>query len=202
MMIFVKGAAIRDYSMHIGALLLAAGFSNRFGGIKLLARLNNGSTVFAQTLSRLSAAVEEVVIITRPDLVSALEADESRIQSFEHAVQGMGASLAFGMRFTSHWDACIVCLSDMPFVRTATYSLLINSADKDRIVVPEFEGTRGNPVVFGCKHFDSLARLQGNSGGKSLLARHPQDLMPIKVTDPAVLMDIDTPADLAELQSL
>ena len=115
--------------MHIGALLLAAGFSNRFGGIKLLARLNNGSTVFAQTLNRLSAAVEEVVIITRPDLVSALEADESQIRPFDHADQGMGASLAFGMKFTKHWDACIVCLSDMPFVRTATYSLLINSAD-------------------------------------------------------------------------
>ena len=89
----------------------------------------------------------------------------------------------------------------MPFVRTATYSLLIESADKDRIVIPEFEGTRGNPVVFGCKHFDSLARLEGDSGGKSL-ARHPQDLMPIEVTDPAILTDIDTPADLAEPQSL
>lgn len=188
--------------MHIGALLLAAGFSNRFGGIKLLARLENGSTVFAQTLDRLSAAVEEIVIITRPDLVSALDADESQIQPFDHAYQGMGASLAFGMKFTSHWDACIVCLGDMPFVRTATYSLLIKSADKDRIVVPEFEGARGNPVVFGCKHFESLAGLQGDSGGKSLLARHPQDLTPIKVTDPAVLMDIDTPADLADIQSL
>jgi molybdenum cofactor cytidylyltransferase len=57
-------------------------------------------------------------------------------------------------------------------------------------------------VVFGCKHFESLAGLQGDSGGKSLLARHPQDLMPIKVTDPAVLMDIDTPADLVALQSV
>ena len=188
--------------MHIGALLLAAGFSNRFGGIKLLARLNNGSTVFAQTLNRLSAAVEEVVIITRPDLVSALEADESQIQPFDHADQGMGASLAFGMKFTKHWDACIVCLSDMPFVRSATYSLLIESADKDRIVIPEFNGTRGNPVVFGCKYFDSLAELDGDSGGKSLLARYPQDLMPIKVTDPAILTDIDTQADLANLQSL
>jgi molybdenum cofactor cytidylyltransferase len=202
LVIFVKGAAIRDYRMRIGALLLAAGFSNRFGGIKLLARMDNGSTVFAQTLNRLSAAVEDVVIITRPDLVSALEADESQIQCFDHADQGMGASLAFGMKFTRHWDACIVCLSDMPFVRTATYALLINSADKDRIVVPEFEGTRGNPVVFGCKHFESLAGLQGDSGGKSLLARHPQNLMPIKVTDPAVLMDIDTPADLVALQSV
>jgi len=201
-MISDEGAALRDYSMHIGALLLAAGFSKRFGGIKLLARLENGSTVFAQTLDRLSAAVEEVVIITRPDLASALDADKSQIQPFDHAYQGMGASLAFGMKFTSHWDACIVCLSDMPFVRTATYSLLIKSAGKDRIVVPEFEGARGNPVVFGCKHFESLAGLQGDSGGKSLLARHQQDLMHIKVTDPAVLMDIDTPADLTDIHPL
>ena len=200
-MLFDRGAAIRDYIMHIGALLLAAGFSNRFGGSKLLARLNNGSTIFAQTLDRLSAAVEEVVIITRPDLVNALEADESQIQPFDHADQGMGASLAFGMKFARHWDACVVCLSDMPFVRTATYSLLIESADKDRIVIPEYNGTRGNPVVFGCKYFDSLAELKGDSGGKSLLAHYPQDLMPVKVTDSAVLTDIDTQADLANLQS-
>ena len=73
----------------------------------------------------------------------------------------MGASLAFGMKFTS-WDACIVCLSDMPLCAQRLI-LLINSADKDRIVVPEFEGIRGNPVVFGCKHFESLAGLQGDS---------------------------------------
>ena len=90
----------------------------------------------------------------------------------------------------------------MPFVRSATYSLLIESADKDRIVIPEFNGARGNPVVFGCKYFDSLAELNGDSGGKSLLALYPQDLVPIKVTDPAILTDIDTQADLANLQSL
>ncbi|HBW82925.1 MAG TPA: hypothetical protein DEF79_02670 [Gammaproteobacteria bacterium] len=113
----------------------------------------------------------------------------------------MGATLAFGMRFTTHWDACFVCLSDMPFVSTATYSRLLESADPNLIVAPEYNGTRGNPVVFGERHFSSLTKLRGDSGGKSVLAEHSNHLRLIQVADPAVLMDIDTPEDLVTLQT-
>ena len=106
--------------MRIGALLLAAGFSNRFGGIKLLARLDNGSTIFAQTLNRLSAAVEDVVIITRPDLVSALEANESQIQSFDMRI-GAWAHHWLLAKFTSIGMPAL-SVSDMPFVRTSLFS--------------------------------------------------------------------------------
>ena len=58
----------------VGALVLAAGFSNRYGSIKLCAKLNNGHTVFAETLQRIRAAVSAVTIVTRPELVPKLAA--------------------------------------------------------------------------------------------------------------------------------
>ncbi len=187
--------------MRIGALLLAAGLSTRFGDTKLLATLYNGSTVFAQTYDRLSAAIEDVVVITRPELANALKLHGTQIQIFANAHEGIGATLAFGIQFATHWDACFVCLGDMPFVSTATYSRLLESADPNLIVVPEYNGTRGNPVVFGGMHFNSLTKLRGDSGGKLILAERSNHLRLIQVADPAVLMDIDTPEDLATLQT-
>ena len=102
---------------EVGALILAAGFSKRFDGIKLDAKLNNGSTVFSQTLSRISAAIPNYKVVTRPDLINVLSPIEPNLNAFEFAEQGIGASLAFGIGLVNNWHACLVCLADMPFIK-------------------------------------------------------------------------------------
>lgn len=187
--------------MRIGALLLAAGFSSRFGGAKLLASLSAGTRVFDQTYARLQAAVPEVVVLTRPELSAELEADERRVEVFTEADRGMGATLAFGMRFTEGWDACMICLSDMPFIATATYRSLAEQATPDSILLPEFDGKTGNPVVFGHEFFAELGQLSGDAGAKVLTRQYPDKVIKLAVPDRAILMDIDTPEDLAQLQA-
>ena len=88
--------------MHIGALLLAAGFSSRFGGVKQLATLDSGARVFDQTYARLQVAVPEIVVLTRPELSSELDAKARRVEVFTEAERGMGATLAYGMQFIAN----------------------------------------------------------------------------------------------------
>ena len=125
-----------------------------------------------------------VVVVTRPNLANALGIYGTQIQFCKNADPGMGASLSFRMQLTQHWDACMICLSDMPFISTATYTQLAYSAYKKLIVGPEFNGVRGSPVVFGDRHFNSLRQLQDDSGDKSVFARYPLDLKPLKVKYP------------------
>ena len=186
--------------MRVGALLLAAGFSNRFGGLKLLAPLNPEHTVFSQTHARLSSAIADLIVITRPELADKLPVDRSQLQIFAEAERGMGATLAFGMQFTNHWDACMICLSDMPYITTATYSALAEAAATNSIIIPEFDGKPGNPVIFGSDFFPELKQLSGDAGGKPVTRAHPEAVRRISVDDPAILLDIDTPEELAELQ--
>ena len=185
----------------VGALVLAAGFSNRYGSIKLCAKLNNGHTVFAETLQRIRAAVSAVTIVTRPELVPKLAAADLDLHAFERAEKGIGATLAFGIGLVQHWDACLICLADMPFVNQRTYFSLAENLSTDNIVIPTYRSQPGNPVGFGSEFFAELQLLSGDSGGQPVVMQHPGSVIKQEVDDAAILWDIDTPDDLARFQS-
>lgn len=208
-----------------GALILAAGFSTRYDGGKLDAILDNGSTVLQQTLQRISAATHDIVIITRSELIEqglldtgicqldtlrrhALTRDHSQaptdssLQVFQcpDAHLGMGHTLAFGIRQLNHWDGCLVCLADMPFIRTSSYQQLLAELRPDNIVIPQYQEKQGNPVGFGRHFFPMLAKLQGDTGGRKLLQQARQHIKLVPLNDSAILQDIDTPEDLRRYQ--
>jgi molybdenum cofactor cytidylyltransferase len=182
-----------------GAIVLAAGFSTRFGGMKLCAKLANGKTVFNQTLQNIITAIPNSIIVTRPEVAKFLSIRASKYSSlhiFKNAESGMGASLSYGIQQIRDWDACVVCLADMPFILPSTYSTIASSLTLERIVIPNYRSKPGNPVGFGSKFFPELISLIGDSGGKKIAFDNPECLYEVAVDDPAILMDIDTPADL------
>ena len=183
----------------VGAIVLAAGFSSRFGSSKLLAELSSGKTVFQQTVERVAEAFPERFVITRPKMVAALQelAEGTSILSFEHADQGMGATLAFAAQQIGDWDGCVVCLGDMPFIETATYRRIAELVTTGSIVTPTFDSKMGNPVAFGKYLYTDLKALTGESGGRKLTSMYPQAVRELQVSDPGILHDIDTPEELA-----
>lgn len=109
---------------------------------------------------------------------------------------GMGDSLANGIQHIERldWDAALIALGDMPFVKATTLQQLFNALNTRDVVVPVHDGRWGHPVGFGKAHFPALARLHGDRGGRAILqAANPFEL---PVNDPGVLLDIDTPEQL------
>ncbi len=186
----------------IGAIVLAAGFSTRFGSSKLLAPLQAGKTVFQQTLERIAEVFPERFVVTRPQLSDELQslAPGTAIRSFKRAEQGMGASLAFAAKHIGDWRGCVVCLGDMPFIKSSTYLFIAEHLSEEAIVIPTFEGRAGNPVAFSKGYFSELSMLDGDSGGKSLIQLHSQDVRRLPVDDPGILQDVDTQAELTRYQ--
>ncbi len=191
-------------SLNIGAIVLAAGFSTRFGDVKLCARLASGRTVLQQTLDNIQASIQQILIVTRPDLqplVAVLEAD---IAVCREAENGMGTSLAYGVQTAAEqydWDGCLVCLGDMPFIRPQSYRQIRDALTRHSIVIPCFGQRSGNPVGFGRDFFPRLAALSGDQGGRSLLQQYPDAVLRVELLDPAILQDIDTPHDLVRFQN-
>lgn len=183
----------------IGALVLAAGFSSRFGASKLLAQMPDGRTVYEHTLSNLTAAVPDILVVSRAEIIVHLPTQFGRPLAFPAAADGMGASLAFGIQQQPGWDACLVCLADMPSINTASYAAIRDALDEDRIVLPRYQGRIGNPVGFGSRFFPALAQLTGDQGGRAVVKKNPQALRYLDLDDPALLLDIDTPGDLRAL---
>ena len=189
--------------MTTGAILLAAGFSRRFGSIKLNALLPDGSTLLQRTSGLLQANFDNVIVVTRPALLDAgafagTRFSDEQIVLCHNADQGMGHSLACAVAaLPGHWDACLVCLADMPFITTSTLQQIHANARKNRIVIPTYHHQRGHPVCFGRDFFAELQQSRGDTGGRDVIKAHPDKIKVIELDDAGILQDIDTPEDLS-----
>ena len=187
--------------MRIQGLLLSAGRARRFGSQKLLHPVD-GVPIAVSAASNLCAAGLPVLCVIRPGDVgirAALELlDGVRVSACPTAESGMGHSLAWGVRESAGADAWIVALGDMPSVRPATIAAIAAALRAGAaLVAPVYEGRRGHPVGFSAQWRAELTALSGDQGARRLLARAGPRLMQVAVDDPGILLDIDTPEDLA-----
>ena len=196
---------------RIVGILLAAGRGERFGGDKLLAKARPGvSAAGAQVAGEsigvaacrnLVAALPEVVAVVRPHdsrLAEALAATGARVVRCESAEDGMGASLACGVRATPAAAGWIVALGDMPWIAALTIEQVARAVAGGAVVAaPFYQGQRGHPVGFHAGCYTELAALGGDDGAKSVVAAHRDALSRIDVDDAGALRDVDRTSDLA-----
>ena len=190
--------------MKIVGILLAAGSGSRFGGGKLLASLADGVLVGVQSLRTLTSVVAEVIVVTRPEddaLRAALRDEGARIEICPRAADGMGASLAYGIRASLDADGWIVALGDMPRIQAATIRAVAAAlGDGAIIAAPTYRGARGHPVGFAGALRDALAGLSGDAGARDILRTERGRLTLIECDDPGILADVDTRADLERIR--
>jgi molybdenum cofactor cytidylyltransferase len=115
----------------------------------------------------------------------------------KNAAEGMGTSLAAGVRAAAEADGWVLALADMPFLRPETIRVIAKAiSDGAAIAAPAYRGERGHPVGFARRFLEELSALHGDSGARALLDRHPDWVTAYEVEDPGVLRDIDKPSDL------
>lgn len=193
-------------------LLLAGGRGSRFaasgGGDKLLTAWQ-GLPIAAHAARLLKDACPHVFAILpcdKPALASVLAAEGCELIESDDVHAGMGASIATAVRAIlarSRPVALFVMLADMPAVRPSSLRTLLGAwaaHPEAGCVLPTYRGLRGHPVLFGAAAFEHLASLSGDRGAGRLL----DTLAPltVEVDDPGILRDIDTPADLQQLNGL
>ncbi len=194
--------------MRIVAILLAAGSSTRFGSQKLLHALPHDVPIAVQAARQLRAVFgNEVVAVVRPgadELSERLRAEGCEVVACERAPEGMGASLACGVRAANAANAAapagayLVALGDMPFIRASSIEAVRDAlAAGAPLAVPYFRARRGHPVGIAGAYRAELEALQGDEGARRLVAAHADKVVKIPVGDPGVIRDIDTPGDLA-----
>ena len=132
-------------------------------------------------------------------LAAALGAAGARIVRCANADDGMGASLACGVRRRRMPQAGSSRSADMPWIRPATIARVAAAiADGAPVAAPFYDGRRGHPVGFSARLLrEALRALTGDEGAKSVVACIGDSLARIDVDDAGTLRDIDRPADLA-----
>jgi len=182
-------------------ILLAAGFSRRFGANKLLHPLADGIPIALAAARRLRAALPEVLAVVNPqdpELARLLARDGFPVTICPRAQDGLGASLAWAVSQTPQASAWIIALADMPFIQPATIARVAAAIDQPTtLAAPVFRGRRGHPVGFGRAHFEALVRLAGDDGARAILRDRAEHVRWLACEDPGMLADVDTPADLS-----
>lgn len=187
------------------AILLAAGFSRRFGDAnKLMYPLADGRPIALVAAQNLVAAVPNTFVMIRPDntelAIQLKNAGLSVLTCKEHH-QTMADSLSMAICLASEiinpGAGFIIALADMPYIRTETISAVANQLRSGaNIVVPTYQQQRGHPVAFAAQYKEELLNLRGDEGARSILKRHKNEMQLLACDDPGILADIDTPSDL------
>ena len=184
---------------NIVGILLAAGNSHRFGSNKLLHPLS-GQTMLSITAKKLKSSLPDSIAIIRPgdqQLKKLLTNEGMAVIECEHANNGMGASLACGIRSSMDAEAWLIALADMPFIQTATINKVVDAMKTGAsIAAPEYAGRRGHPVGFNQEYKHLLAALDSDQGARDILMDNQKKITPVFVDDPGIQTDIDTPEDI------
>jgi molybdenum cofactor cytidylyltransferase len=185
---------------RVAGLVMAAGRSSRMGANKLLMD-DNGKPIVARVVEQaLAADLAEVVVVTghqEAEMRAALAGRKVRFVPCPDYADGMSASLRCGLKaLSTDVDAALVLLGDMPRVGTGLLRRMIaafNPTEGRAIIVPSFQGKRGNPVLWDRRFFAEMTALAGDVGARHLIGEHAELVTEIEAEDAGIFLDIDTP---------
>jgi molybdenum cofactor cytidylyltransferase len=191
---------------RIGAVILAAGMSSRMGEVKPLLRLGE-HTLLQQVLENVRGSlVDEIVLVlghAAETIIESLGSYDLKVVINEAYRQGMGSSLRSGLSALSDGvDAALIVLADQPFVRSATFDLLISKYREciPQIAIPIYKGFRGNPVLLDRSVFPEVMALSGDIGCRAVFGNHSAGIVKVSVDDMGILLDLDSKDDFERLK--
>ena len=184
----------------VDAVILAAGLSTRMERPKPL--LEIGPETFigrAVRVLREGGCRHIVAVLNGIDEETERAAREAGATVVVNAEAGSEQldSVRCGIRaLPEDWAGVAVLPVDVPLVSTHTIALLVAAAREEPapVLLPFHNGVAGHPVVLGRAVAAELAQ-DWEEGLRSLIMSHARDLREVRVTDPGILIDVDTPED-------
>ena len=194
---------------NIQLLLLAAGASKRMGSPKQLLEWGNETLIEYQikTLLDTDHPLSVVLGANSEEINSVINSLPIEIYKNEDWEQGMGGSIAFGVRqlleIDSTIDGILISLIDQPLLTKVHFKKMLDLYRKGKgqiIVSHSKNGWLGAPVIFDKKYFDELLKLEGDEGAKLITSKYKNSVQLIDGDE--ILKDMDTPKVYNELLNI
>lgn len=191
--------------MHVEALILAAGLSERMGAFKPLLPLA-GPTALERCCALFRAAgVERVTVVCghRGDeaAAEARAAGATAVPNPDFR-QGMYSSVRTGVAALAPETAAFFVLPvDIPLVRPATVRRLLDAAGEGGwdVLYPVFAGERGHPPLLAARLAPAILEYSGEGGLRAVLEARAAAARDLAVADAGVLRDMDLSEDYAAM---
>ena len=193
---------------NIAAVLLAAGRSRRMGAFKPLLPFGGVSVAEACVAALRAGGAAEVVVVVGhrgAEVRKALAHLEGlRFAVNELAGSEMGVSVARGVEALSEGaEAVLVALVDQPAVPPSEIAKLIEARRRTgaRLVVPEWEGRGGHPVLVDLSLREELLSVVAERGLRALFDARRAEVLRVPAGSPYVARDMDTWEDYVALHT-
>jgi len=185
----------------IWAIVLAAGESRRMGRPKLVLPYGDRTIIEAVVQNVVSSRADRVVVVLGgcgreiKDKISSFAVKKVTNRKYK---EGMLTSVQRGLSaLSSSARAALFVLADQPDVSFSMIDALIEAYHREEkgIVLPVYRKKRGHPLLIDLKYRREIETLSPDIGLRGLLREHPDDILEVRVSSPAVLRDIDDPDD-------
>jgi molybdenum cofactor cytidylyltransferase len=192
----------------IGAVILAAGESSRFGQPKQLIQFRGKSLVRRMVDAAKKARCSPTVVVIgdhHEEVERELKAQGAIIVENENWRLGIGTSIRAGMRRlidkAPTLEAVVLLVCDQPFVDRRTIARLITLREKTKraIVASRYANTLGVPALFDRSCFQELLALDNATGAKTVILSNRERVAEFPF--PEGKIDIDTVCDYKKLCS-
>lgn len=194
----------------VGAAVLAAGHSVRYGKNKLVEPLL-GEPVVARAIDCVPAGMPIVVVSATPEVDAIADArgiERVRPDGFDEdvaATLGQSASVRAAAAFArdAGWDACLFLPGDQPLVEhgSVTRMLGVSALRPDVLVRLSWRGRPASPALFPSNFYEALSSVEGDAGGSSVVGEGDV-CVSVEASLPWELWDIDTPDDLGRAREI
>jgi molybdenum cofactor cytidylyltransferase len=192
----------------VGAVVLAAGASERMGRPKQLLEFGGETLLRRAARAALGAGCRPVVVVTgahaeqtREELRGLDVREVFNVQWETGMASSVRAGLAALVESSAATDAVVLMLCDQPYVTKEVVRALVaaHRATGRPVVASQYGAGFGAPALFARPLFDELTKLEGAAGAKQLITRHAAEAH--FVAFPAGEVDVDTPDDFSRLLS-
>ncbi|MGB6500558.1 MAG: nucleotidyltransferase family protein [Thermoplasmata archaeon] len=188
--------------MTTAALILSGGESTRFGGFpKALVEID-GEPVVHQIAGRcLDRSFDPVVVVAgahHGPIAHALRDLPVTVVNAENWREGRTASMQAGLEAIPDDRDILFWPVDHPFVASRTIDSLLAAMHEDPLAIwfiPDSEERGGHPVLWRSLVRPDLLALRTDAPIRSLIPEFGPQVRRVRVDDPGVLANVDTPEE-------
>lgn len=182
---------------EVSAILLAAGRSERMGAFKPLLPFGD-TTVISNCIQNLrGAGVEDIMVVVghrAEELRQAVGDLDLQFALNPDPASEMNASIACGLReLLPETKAALIALTDQPAVPPDVIRAIVSEwMSGERLIIPEFQGRGGHPVLVDLSFREELLNLDSGGGLKTFFKAHQRQIRRLPVNSPFIARDMDT----------
>ncbi|MFK7905892.1 MAG: NTP transferase domain-containing protein [Chitinophagales bacterium] len=193
----------------ITAIVLAAGLSRRMGKQnKLLLPIGKQKLIVKIVEAVLASQIQETLVVLGHEAIKLQRVLRGKnITLLKNSLYqlGMTTSIQRGIQAASKdTKGYMIVLGDLAEIEVSTLNLLIEAfnealqKEETPIVIPTFEGKRGNPVIFSAHFREAILKHRDMNGCKGIVQENPEHVITVEMPNNQTLKDIDTPEDYKE----